>query len=239
MVVIPLIFLLSAGISIAMEKEGRLHEKVQEKEERIRTVSYREPVIISEKVQEKYLLAVKSKRYDVVRFYLNEGLVEIDKQDSLHDYNALQWAAEVNDIEMINLLVEKGASVNSANNKNKHTVLTYAAWHASHQTVKHLLTKGALVDRQNDFGQTPLHYAVEFKKRKAVELLLEYRANVEIADNKGVTAWQLAKDKYIDLSSWYQDADGKKIMELLEYEAKKNKKALEAKWKESSKAGKN
>ena len=235
MIFILLILLLSASISTAMEKEGH----VPEKEGRIRTVSYREPLITSEKVQEKYLLAVKSKRYNVVRFYLDEGLVETDKQDSSHDYNALQWAAEVNDIEMINLLVEKGASVNSANNKNKHTVLTYAAWHASNQTVRHLLTKGALVDRQNDFGQTPLHYAVEFKKRKTVERLLEYEANVEIADNNGLTAWDLVKHKYSEMSSWYQDADGKMIMELLENVVKKNKKALTAKWKESSKAGKN
>lgn len=235
MIFIAFILLSIATISIAMEKEDlRLRSNSDREASSNRESSARCKTLV-DKVHENFFRAVTNKQYDTVSFYLKEKLVDIDKPDSSNTCNALQWSAEVDDIKMLNLLLESGASINSANNKNKHTVLTYAVWHASHRTVKHLLQRGALVNKQNGFGQTSLHYAVEFKRLKKVELLLEYKANAEIADEQGITAWELVKSKYRELPSWYHDSDGQRIMELIEWEIKKSKKEQEIKQKEAIK----
>jgi ankyrin repeat protein len=55
-------------------------------------------------------------------------------------------------------------------------------------TIRQLLSGGVPVDALDGLGQTPLHTAIQFEKREAVELLLDRGANIEaVYDRKTLT----------------------------------------------------
>ena len=63
------------------------------------------------------------------------------------------------------------------------------------RTVKILLDNGAIIDKQDAFGQTALHLAAQNPKGESLEplkYLIERGADVNIRDNKGNTPLHIA-----------------------------------------------
>ncbi|TVY76036.1 Ankyrin-3 [Lachnellula suecica] len=96
-------------------------------------------------------------------------------------------------IDLIKLLVEKGADVN-AEDEHGRLALHHAAILGNEDVLRILLENGAEVDCTDTFrhSRTALHYATKFQKETAVQVLLEYKAAVNTLDAKDRTALHLA-----------------------------------------------
>lgn len=74
--------------------------------------------------------------------------------------------------DILNLLIHLGAGID----EGYENALFYAL--ESYDNTKFLLELGLNVNSTNTFGKTPLFYAIEFKRKDIISLLLEYGANV-------------------------------------------------------------
>lgn len=87
--------------------------------------------------------------------------------------SALQDAAAFADLEMVRMLVEKGADINAAD-KRGYTALMRAALSyepGAPQVVEYLLAKGTNANPKNETGDTALSFAARFGDTPAVALL--------------------------------------------------------------------
>lgn len=123
--------------------------------------------------------------------------------NNINDKNKEGWTAlmlaarnsKVVGIEIVKLLLDRGADVNLQNNE-KYTALMMAAMNSNTdsniETVKLLLDKGADVNLVEFLGWTALMMAARSSNKESnietVKLLLEYGADVNIQDNEGWTA---------------------------------------------------
>ncbi len=129
----------------------------------------------------------------------------------------LLLAAQSGRKEMVELLLERGASVNATvikekvakntmlnNGENGRTSLHYAAFYGYKGVVETLLKHGAKVDAGDAEGKTPLHYAAQKGFKNVAEMLLAGGADINAKDNSGATAL-----------FWAVGAGNKAIAELL------------------------
>jgi ankyrin repeat protein len=101
---------------------------------------------------------------------------------------ALHFAAEGDDLEIIDTLLEAGADVNAKTRFNV-TPLELAAKNGDRAAIERLLAAGADVNAKSREGQTPLMTAARTGKLDAVKALLEHGATVdEIEGFRGQSA---------------------------------------------------
>jgi ankyrin repeat protein len=97
---------------------------------------------------------------------------------------SLHYAAKVGNTEVVKILLDKGAAVNTVNQMGVMP-LHYAALSGHIELVKMLLDKDAAVNTANQMGVTPLHYAAYYGHAKIVEMLLEKGAAVDAKEIYG------------------------------------------------------
>lgn len=100
----------------------------------------------------------------MVELLLSEG-AQIEAKDDRNGRTPLHVAAEEGSIELIILLLSKGASIKARTN-TLETPLHSAAqrtWKPKKEIVAALLSKGADVDAKDFLGSTPLHKVVKMK----------------------------------------------------------------------------
>lgn len=105
----------------------------------------------------------------------------------------LTVAALQGNLEVLRVLVEKGANVN-ATDENGSTVLCAAAGMGRLEAIQYLLDHGAHVNRRNFSGYTPLSLAARRNQPAAVAALLAAGANCRIANYGGQTAMTAAAE---------------------------------------------
>jgi ankyrin repeat protein len=88
-----------------------------------------------------------------------------------------------NQIQIINLLLEKGADVN-IKTLDGRTPLHNAAEAANKNVVELLISKGAKVNVKNDSDCTPFFYAVVRGHKEIINLLLANGAEIDVKDRK-------------------------------------------------------
>jgi len=106
----------------------------------------------------------------------------------------LYSAAYHGDLEMVQVLLDYDADVNSRNNCN-WTPLISASEKCHLQTshvVRLLLENGANPNARNDDGTTPLQFASSRGSFEVVRLLLKHGADVELEDKNSRTPFQIA-----------------------------------------------
>lgn len=123
---------------------------------------------------------------DNVRARLDEG-DPIDDRD-LFGSTTLMQAAAAGCSDTVQLLVDRGAGLHYQDNRGNTALLNAQ----SASTMKILLDAGALVDAQNDDGQTILHISALERDGERVQLLLERGADATLLDRMGHTAEELA-----------------------------------------------
>ncbi|KAG5898104.1 hypothetical protein JTB14_027461 [Gonioctena quinquepunctata] len=100
----------------------------------------------------------------------------------------LVQAIEVGDVQMLQLLIALGSSVNRALLYNKRTPLMIAVYEGQLQIASILIDKGANVDAVDINGLNILHYAVDTDRIESVKFCLSIMKDSNCKDNNGWTA---------------------------------------------------
>ena len=122
------------------------------------------------------------------KFVLN-GINECDK----NSYTALAGAALVGNLEIVKMLLEKGANIEAVTQK-KWTALHIASYEGHFHIIKCLIDNKANVMAQDVNARTPLHIAVLQRKTEAMKLLIDGKANVNACDKYKCTPMHFAID---------------------------------------------
>ena len=123
---------------------------------------------------------------------------------SLDKYPAIHKAIRMNDSKAVNLLLENGVDIELANkseatgSKNE-TPLGCVANYGYIGIAKSLLTAGANVNSKDEYGDTPLHNAVQKNKYEMVLLLLKNGADIHAENERGETPLELASDNPVHM----------------------------------------
>ena len=115
--------------------------------------------------------------------------IDLEKVDSSL-FTKLHKAAYLNNEDRVRRCLDKPNKypVNSIDGAHR-TALHLAAVNGNDRVVRMLITARANVDVQDQDGKTPLIKAVECSHSEVVHTLMEYGANLDVADkNKGNTA---------------------------------------------------
>jgi ankyrin repeat protein len=121
-------------------------------------------------------------------YILPENLLMIEVDD---DGTALHIASSFAKLEIVELLLQKGAEIETKNGKREETALHIASSFGELEAIKLLLKKGAKIEATNRRGETALHIAAYNSKSDIAELLLQNGANIE-AYGYGKTALHIA-----------------------------------------------
>lgn len=134
-------------------------------------------------------LLVAIQNNDVSRAHqLFQAGVDTDTRFSINSQKrpALCICVENNALDMVQLLVERGVSINQGDSGGL-TPLHIACSHGYPHLAGLLLKARANVNGRTNHGHTPLHLAAVRGSRDLVQLLLSHRANVNIVDRDGCT----------------------------------------------------
>lgn len=130
---------------------------------------------------------------DEIAKILVEASVNVNTK--IEKMNVLSLAVVVNNKDMVEYLIEKGADVNAKAGEDM-TALIWAASESNFEMVKLLIEEGAKVNQQTKKGHTALHSAVLDDKIKMARILLEAGADPYIEDEKGKSVLELANGPY-------------------------------------------
>ncbi len=106
---------------------------------------------------------------------------------------ALVIAAGMHQPGVVKFLIEQGAHVNLASDKNKETALLRAVSEGDKLSTAVLLYYGADPNLGNQLGETPLIKAARNGNHDIIDLLIKSGADVTQADNTGLTALDYAE----------------------------------------------
>ena len=109
--------------------------------------------------------------------------------------NVLNIPCKMGEIEMVELLLSKGADPNRKN-YNEDTPLIYAVDNEHIDIVKLLLESGADPNLQGDDGWTALMVAVDKGNLDIISLLLVANADPYIKNNSGMNAFTIKKNPF-------------------------------------------
>jgi ankyrin repeat protein len=141
-----------------------------------------------EKEPQNIVEAAKNKNIEAVQRFLDQG-VSPDSTDPADEYGCrpLGWAAANGDIDIVRLLLERGASIDCAN-KFGETPLAIAVGHGKLDVACLLIEKDADINYKDRNENTPLMHCAFYNKTEAVCLLLEKGAKIDLQNNWGYTA---------------------------------------------------
>lgn len=101
--------------------------------------------------------------------------------------NALHVASEKGYLEVVQLLLDNGAEVNSKTASDHYTALILAAQHENSAVTKLLISAGADISAENGYGNTALHEACHAGNIEVAKELVAAGANVNAVNHKGST----------------------------------------------------
>jgi hypothetical protein len=123
--------------------------------------------------------------------------------DSLYpydDWTPLQFSASVGELDAMKVLLSEGAEVNyqSATKAIPQITALHIAVRAGHLDLVKLLVKHADVNRQDQWGFTPVHYATIHRNQEMVKILLDNGGSAVIASKAGTTPLDIATELKFD-----------------------------------------
>jgi ankyrin repeat protein len=117
------------------------------------------------------------------------------------EWTALHGAVKEGRRDIVELLIQKGADVN-AKGKGGYTPLYYSIQKEDLDMAKLLITKSADINSKDNDGRTPLHYALSTNKKGVAELLLAKNMDFKSKDKNGLTALHYAAvNEYQDIAN--------------------------------------
>ncbi|XP_078422690.1 histone-lysine N-methyltransferase EHMT2-like isoform X2 [Cetorhinus maximus] len=127
--------------------------------------------------------AAKNGSVQMVQFLLATGQVDLNTQDS-GGWTPVIWAAEHKHIEIIKLLLGRGANVTLKDNE-ENICLHWAAFAGSSDIAEVLLNARCDLHAVNMHGDTPLHIAARENFYDCVILFLSRGADIEVKNREG------------------------------------------------------
>lgn len=122
--------------------------------------------------------ATRSFDLNDLNLYLSGGNAVMAKNKSFLGYLLRLAVVNVYDVKAIEKLIADGAPVEGGYRRNMDTPLMQAARRMD--AAELLIKNGANVNAQNEFGKTPLMYAVQYGSREVIGLLLLHNADVNL-----------------------------------------------------------
>ncbi|CAD5214956.1 unnamed protein product [Bursaphelenchus okinawaensis] len=120
-----------------------------------------------------------------VRVWLDDSEHDLNIGDD-HAFSLLHWGSKEGHLNIVDLLLSRGARVN-ATNMGDDTALHLAAAHGHRQIVVRLISKKADVNAANEHGMTPLHYAAFWGYEQICEDLIRAGSYVNISNKRNLT----------------------------------------------------
>jgi len=128
----------------------------------------------------------------------NKSITNLDVNVAdINDNYLLSYAIMNNNIELINALISRGATLDIVDSDSKSILFIPIKYHYNN-ILKILLEQDkniigiSLTEIKDREGFIPLHYAIVYKNIQAVKILLEYGSNVNITNNNGYNSLHLA-----------------------------------------------
>ena len=147
------------------------------------------------------LEAAKSGDVNTVKIWFNCTNDNCTTDDHYRD-TPLIYAADNGHVEVVRVLLEKGADIEKTN-AYQQTAIHGAAWYGYLEVCRLLLDLGAKLDRLDKWTDTPLHYAARKGHLLVVKLLLERGADVRVKNKDGQTASDMARIYgKLDVTNW-------------------------------------
>ncbi|TMW58596.1 hypothetical protein Poli38472_010155 [Pythium oligandrum] len=131
--------------------------------------------------------AVQSRQLEAVRAVLSANTVDVDARDEFLGLVPLHLAAQNNDVEAANLLLNHGAAVDATTSMDVRTSLHLAAERNNTEVMTVLINHGAAIDAASQDGNTPLHVAAMYDRFAAVTALVNRNASIQAVDEDGFT----------------------------------------------------
>lgn len=132
-------------------------------------------------------------KLSIVKLLLDH-ITTMDLDSSRYGRSLLMDAAYLGNLDVVCLLVTRGAEVNLQSSKGE-TALSVAATNERDDVMQFLLTQGASIDLKGNDYWTPLIYAADNGKPRATRLLLKHGALVDATEKQLWTALMLAASK--------------------------------------------
>jgi ankyrin repeat protein len=114
-------------------------------------------------------------------------LIDLPNKDG---FTMLILAAYKGHDEIVDFLLNVGANVNY--NSEMGTALTAAVFRGNYKMSQNLLNNKANPNLTDLKGVTPLMYAIQFKNKDLIKLLLKYNSDKKLLDSTGKTAFEYA-----------------------------------------------
>lgn len=114
---------------------------------------------------------------EIVKLLIDNG-AEVEQKDK-NGVTMMGLACERGRHEVVEALIAGGADVNASNYYDDHRPLYYAIRSRDLDTVKSVVLAGAELNYRSadDYGNTPLHQAVDYGEEEIVSLLMAHGAN--------------------------------------------------------------
>ncbi|KAJ3251392.1 palmitoyltransferase akr1 [Chytriomyces hyalinus] len=137
--------------------------------------------------------AARSGQIQMTTFLIKKGADPniYDKQG----YNALHLAAHAGHSMMIVYLITTGMDVDCLDTMGRTSLMWSAYQGNSEESMKVLISQGAVLDRVDSTGMTALHWAVVSNHMKFAKILIEAGAMVDVKDPQGKTPGDWAKER--------------------------------------------
>ena len=138
-----------------------------------------------------------SRSTEIAAYLLSHGAdlhAKIDPglDDPFNGFNALHLATSCDDLDFVNLLLDRNADVDMSGGSQGERAIHLAARDGFVDVLLRLIRGGADVNSQNDSAWTPLHLAACHGQNAAAEILLQHGADVNSQHNTAYTPLHLA-----------------------------------------------
>ena len=154
--------------------------------------------VVDDKGRTAAMIATYANHQEIVKVLIKRG-ADIDIQDDMEN-NPFLYAGAEGYLEILKLTIEAEANPKLLN-RYGGTALIPASEHGYVEVVKELLENTDIdVNHVNNLGWTALMEAIVLSdggkgQQETIKLLIEYGADVNILDSKGVTPLQHAKSR--------------------------------------------